>query len=63
MLSCAAVSTGVGGVEGEEQLELAMRCGKVRRLHPIALNQDGSPVYPIVIGGLKVYNLGKVSIM
>ena len=26
---------------GSGQLELAMRCGKVRRLHPIALNDDG----------------------
>ena len=77
---------------GTGQLELAMRCGKVRRLHPIALNEDGivihlrmsvwlvwfnvhvcvcvcvcvfihagSPVFPIVVGGLKVHNLGKVS--
>lgn len=26
----------------EEELELAMRSGKVRRLHPIPLNQDGT---------------------
>ena len=37
------ISLGVGiGGDGEEELELAMRCGKVRRLHPITLNQDGT---------------------
>ena len=41
--STIPVSLGVGfGGEGEEELELAMRCGKVRRLHPITLNQDGT---------------------
>ena len=27
--------------DGDEQLELAMRSGKVRRLHPIPVNEDG----------------------
>ena len=38
---CPGGSGGGGGGDGEEELELAMRCGKVRRLHPIALNDDG----------------------
>ena len=36
------------------QLELAMRCGKVRRLHPIALNSDG--MFQVCLGKSPLLN-------
>ena len=32
----------------DEELELAMRSGKVRRLHPIPLNEDGENILMLI---------------
>jgi hypothetical protein len=54
--------TAVPGAEVADSKPIGSRrkVGKMRRLHPIPLHDDGSPVLPIQIGGLKVHSLGKI---
>lgn len=50
-----------GGVRGGGDGAGAGRSKRrVRRLHPIPVRGDGTPVFPIQIGGLTVHSLGKI---
>jgi hypothetical protein len=57
-----ATATSVLGEGAEAKTKGSRRkvSNKVRRLHSIPLNEDGSPVLPIQIGGLRVHSLGKI---
>lgn len=47
-------------VQCETKGEEVGRKKRVRRVQPIPLNADGTPVFPIRIGGLQVHSLGKI---